>query len=96
MHLKTLLNKAGLPDIRFHDLRHTFATHALTSGVDAKTLSGILGHTNASFTLDTYTHVTKDMQKQAANVVGGFMEDILGNGASSWQKSEKPVMAHSG
>ncbi|MFR4087571.1 MAG: tyrosine-type recombinase/integrase [Dysosmobacter sp.] len=38
----------GLPSIRFHDLRHTFATHALTSGVDAKTLSGILGHTNAS------------------------------------------------
>ena len=42
------------------------------------------------------THVTKDMQEQAANVVGGFMEDILGKGASSWQKSEKPVMAHSG
>ncbi len=96
VHLKTLLNKAGLPDIRFHDLRHTFATHALTSGVDAKTLSGILGHTNASFTLDTYTHVTKDMQKQAANVVGGFMEDILGKGASPWQRSEKPVMERSG
>lgn len=54
-HLKTLLKRAGLPSIRFHDLRHTFATHALASGVDAKTLSGILGHTNASFTLDTYT-----------------------------------------
>ena len=61
-HMKTLLQRAGLPSIRFHDLRHTFATHALTSGVDAKTLSGILGHTNASFTLDTYTHVTGDMQ----------------------------------
>ena len=96
VHLKTLLNKAGLPGIRFHDVRHTFATHALTSGVDAKTLSGILGHTNASFTLDTYTHVTKDMQKQAANVVGGFMEDILGKGASPWQRSEKPVMERSG
>ena len=56
--LKEILKHAGLPDIRFHDLRHTFATHALTSGVDAKTLSGILGHTNASFSLDTYTHVT--------------------------------------
>ena len=66
------------------------------SGVDAKTLSGILGHTNASFTLDTYTHVTKDMQKQAANVVGGFMEDILGKGVSTWQRSEKPVMERSG
>ena len=40
--LKTLLEEAGLPSIRFHDLRHTFATHALTSGVDAKTLAGIL------------------------------------------------------
>ena len=50
--MKQLLQKAGLPNIRFHDLRHTFATHALTSGVDAKTLSGILGHTNASFTVN--------------------------------------------
>ena len=76
--LKDILREAGLPDIRFHDLRHTFATHALASGVDAKTLSGILGHTNASFTLDTYTHVTTDMQKNAANIVGGFMEELMG------------------
>ena len=76
--MKQLLQKAGLPNIRFHDLRHTFATHALTSGVDAKTLSGILGHTNASFTLDTYTHVTTDMQQRASNIVGGFMNDIFG------------------
>ena len=75
--LKELLKQADLPSIRFHDLRHTFATHALTSGVDAKTLAGILGHTNASFTLDTYTHVTKDMQKQAAEVMGGFLGQIL-------------------
>ena len=76
--LKTLLRDANLPDIRFHDLRHTFSTHALKSGVDAKTLSAILGHTNASFTLDTYTHVTGDMQKRASEIVGGFMEDIMG------------------
>ncbi|MCM1061483.1 MAG: site-specific integrase, partial [Eubacterium sp.] len=68
--LKILLKKAGLPSIRFHDLRHTFATHAIAGGVDAKTLSGILGHENASFTLDTYTHVTTDMQKSAARIVG--------------------------
>ena len=74
--LKTILKKAGLPSIRFHDLRHTFATHALSSGVDARTLSGILGHTNASFTLDTYTHVTNDMQKNASVIVGRFMKDI--------------------
>lgn len=74
--LKTILKKAGLPSIRFHDLRHTFATHALSNGVDARTLSGILGHTNASFTLDTYTHVTNDMQKNASAIVGRFMRDI--------------------
>ena len=87
--LKTILKNTGLPSIRFHDLRHTFATHALTSGVDAKTLSGILGHTNASFTLDTYTHVTGDMQKQAANIVGDFMADILGEEWKPWQESER-------
>ena len=65
-HMKAILHKAGLPDIRFHDLRHTFATHAIASGVDAKTLSGILGHTNASFTLDIYTHITGEMQRAAA------------------------------
>ena len=76
-HLKTLLKNAELPLIRFHDLRHTFATHALNSGVDAKTLSGILGHTNASFTLDTYTHMTTDMHRKAAGVVGGFLDEIM-------------------
>ena len=77
-HLKVLLKKAELPLIRFHDLRHTFATHAIAGGVDAKTLSGILGHTNASFTLDAYTHVTTDMQKSAAKIVGNFMDEIIG------------------
>ena len=86
--LKEILKRANLPDIRFHDLRHTFSTHALSSGVDARTLAGILGHTNASFTLDTYTHVTGDMQKRAAEVVGGFMEDIFGKGLKPWERNE--------
>ena len=86
--LKEILKRANLPDIRFHDLRHTFSTHALSSGVDARTLAGILGHTNASFTLDTYTHVTGDMQKHAAEVVGGFMEDIFGKGLKPWERNE--------
>lgn len=62
------------------DLRHTFATHALTSGVDAKTLSGILGHTKTSFTLDTYTHVTGDMHRKASGIVGEFMSDFVVKG----------------
>lgn len=55
--------------------------------MDAKTLSAILGHTNASFTLDTYTHVTGDMQKRASEIVGGFMEDIFGKELKPWQRS---------
>ena len=93
--LKALLKQAGLPNISFHALRHTFATHALASGVDAKTLSGILGHTNASFTLNTYTHVTTDMQRQASAIVGNFMEDIFGKELRPWQSEENAAMAAS-
>ena len=87
--LRTILRQEGLPMIRFHDLRHTFATHALKNGVDPKTLSGILGHTNASFTLDTYTHITDDMKRNASSVVGGFLINILGEDLKPWQKDEK-------
>ncbi len=85
--LKKLLEENGLPGLRFHDLRHTFATHALANGVDAKTLSGILGHTKASFTVDTYTHTTTDMHKKAAEIVGGFLTDYLGEEMAPWQSA---------
>ena len=62
--------------MRFHDLRHTFATMAISSGVDVKTLSSMLGHFSAGFTLDTYTHITNDMQRGAAEKIGGFMESV--------------------
>ena len=93
--LKVLLKQAGLPSLRFHDLRHTFATHALASGVDVKTLSGILGHTQAAFTLDTYTHTTGDMQKRAAEIVGDFMTDIFGEELKPWEENAKTAMAPS-
>ena len=51
--LHRVLKRAGRPSIRFHDLRHTFATLALQNGVDIKTVSGMLGHFSAGFTLDT-------------------------------------------
>lgn len=72
---RKLLKNAGIEEhVRSHDLRHTFATMALSSGVDVKTLSSMLGHFSAGFTLDTYTHVTSDMQRGAAEKIGGFME----------------------
>ena len=89
------LKDYGITDIRFHDLRHTFATHALTSGVDVKTLSGLLGHTRAAFTLDTYTHTTGDMQKRAAEIVGEFLTDIFGEELKPWEESAKAAMEQS-
>jgi hypothetical protein len=57
--------------------------------VDVKTLSGILGHTRATFTLDTYTHTTGDMQKRAAEIVDEFLTDIFGEELKPWQENEK-------
>ena len=59
--------------VRFHDLRHTFSTLAIQSGIDARTVAGMLGHYSAAFTLDTYTHVTEQMKKGAAEKIGIFM-----------------------
>nr|WP_317326124.1 site-specific integrase [uncultured Flavonifractor sp.] len=91
--LKKILAENDLPGLRFHDLRHTFATHALANGVDAKTLSGILGHTKASFTVDTYTHTTTDMHRKAAEIVGGFLTDYLGEEMAPWQNAEPAATA---
>ena len=71
--LHRVLNRAGLPKVRFHDLRQTFATLALQNGVDIKTVSGMLGHYSAGFTLDTYAHVTTIAQRQAADVMGNVL-----------------------
>lgn len=71
---KQMLAAAGVDEsVRFHDLRHTFSTLAIQSGVDAKTVAGMLGHYSAAFTLDTYTHVTEQMKRGAAEKIGIFM-----------------------
>lgn len=75
--LQRVLKRAGLERIRFHDLRHTFSVLALQNGVDVKTLSAMLGHYSAGFTLDIYAHVTTSMQKQAANAVGDYLSGAL-------------------
>ena len=75
--LHRVLKRAGLPRVRFHDLRHTFATLALQNGVDVKTVSGMLGHFSAGFTLDTYAHVTTASQRQAAKTMGSILSGSL-------------------
>ena len=72
-----ILKAIGAEHIRFHDLRHTFATLSLKSGVDVKTLSGALGHYSAGFTLNTYTHATAQMKQDAANTIGGVISQQM-------------------
>ena len=67
----------GLERVRFHDLRHSFATTALQCGVDVKTVSTMLGHSSAGFTLNVYTHSTSRMQQEAARTVGKVMPKML-------------------
>ena len=61
-----ILKRAQCKKVRFHDLRHTFATMALENGMDIKTLSAMIGHISAETTLNIYSHITDTMQKQAA------------------------------
>jgi integrase len=63
---KPLLRNAGLPDIRFHDLRHTAATLLLAQGVSVKAVSEQLGHGSVAITMDVYAHITSEMQAHAA------------------------------
>ena len=72
-----ILKAIGAERIRFHDLRHTFATLSLKSGVDVKTLSGALGHYSAGFTLNTYTHATAQMKQDAADAIGGVISQQM-------------------
>ena len=64
--LQLILEHAGCKHVRFHDLRHTFATLALENGMDIKTLSTIIGHVSTATTLNVYAHVTDEMRKIAA------------------------------
>ena len=66
---KSILERSGCKNIRFHDLRHTFATTALANGMDVKTLSSIIGHVSSQTTLDIYLHSTLEMQRQAARKI---------------------------
>ena len=70
---KPLIKRAGLPEIRFHDLRHTCATLLLSKNVNPKVVSEMLGHATIAITLDTYSHVLPDTQEEAA----GAMDSAL-------------------
>lgn len=60
---KTYLENAGIPDINFHALRHTFATRAIEQGCDIKSLSEMLGHSSVKFTMERYVHPSNEHKK---------------------------------
>jgi len=71
---KTLLKNPDLPMIRFHDLRHTNASMMLASGIDMKTMSERLGHSQIGITMDLYAHVSVEMQRKAVKKLEEFMQ----------------------
>ena len=68
-HTKKILEEIGIKPIKFHGLRHTFATLCISKNIDIKTVSELLGHANAKMTLDIYTHTTTKQKQQAIEVL---------------------------
>jgi len=83
--LKVLLKKAGLPDIRFHDLRHSTATLLLSEGVHPKVVQELLGHSNISMTMDVYSHVLPSMQQDAISRLNTTLARYQENGVEDAQ-----------
>lgn len=78
-HLKVILKKIGLEGVRFHDLRHTYATLSIQNGDDLKTVSENLGHSTISTTADIYLHVTEEMKKASADRMNDFIRKVSGD-----------------
>ncbi len=91
--MRRIIDRAGCKHVRFHDLRHTFATMALEGGMDIKTLSSVIGHKSSATTLDIYAHTTDAMQLNAAtNIERGIGEnDIPEETEESIEKTEMPM-----
>ncbi len=74
--IRIKVEEIGIPEMRFHDLRHSYATLALQNGVDVKTVSSNLGHATTAFTMDRYGHVTETMLKDSADTMQRFIESL--------------------
>ena len=78
---ETLAFRAGLPPVRFHDLRHGAASLAKAAGLDTKYISSILGHSRTSFTDKTYVLLFPDLERAAANLAAGVVPEASGDAA---------------
>lgn len=69
-HFKKIVTAMGRPEVRLHDLRHTYAVLAILAGTDLKTISATLGHHSIEFTMKTYAFVTNTMLNNHADFFG--------------------------
>ncbi|MBQ4578220.1 MAG: tyrosine-type recombinase/integrase [Clostridia bacterium] len=76
-NFKKVVASIGMPDVRFHDLRHSYAVAAIRAGDDIKTVQGNLGHATAAFTLDVYGHVTEQMKQASASRMESYIKQVL-------------------
>ena len=74
---KKVVRSIGLDQVRFHDLRHTYAVLSLKAGDDAKTLQENMGHYSAAFTMDVYAYVTPGMRRDSANRMDQYMQTMI-------------------
>lgn len=77
-HFKRYLGETKIPDYNFHALRHTFATNCIDSGMDIKSLSEILGHSNVQITLDRYVHPSMDTKRKYINALSADYGQLCG------------------
>ena len=92
-YFQPLLKKAGLPIVRFHDLRHTAATLMLNARIDAKVVSAVLGHSQVAFTMDRYMHVDLRMQSELGRSLDSMLMDrpmwIYGDIEPGWAQDHQ-------
>lgn len=75
-NFKLVVASIGMPEIRFHDLRHSFAVASIRSGDDIKTVQGNLGHATAAFTLDIYGHISERMKDESSARMQAYIDSI--------------------
>lgn len=73
---KKVVAEIGIPNARFHDLRHSYAVASIRAGDDIKTVQENLGHATAAFTLNVYAHVTDQMKKESADRMQQYIQSV--------------------
>jgi len=85
-----IIGRAGLGRVRFHDLRHTFASLALLRGAKPKVISEALGHASVAFTMDTYSHIISRMQED----IMALLDEVMPSGVGATSNERQTGQVH--